>query len=186
MRTMIELEPVPNSAPWQCLCGNGVPASGPYLRLGVRTREGDVWLCGTHQDAVLEANRLMTVRLYEQRVAELRAHVDQEAQRLATETSRLLDIERQYGDAVRAAEQANEQVAAVREEAESLRQSVSDLSREIEAANERASAAERGSVAMTTVSARFDRLESIVEANPGPESPEAKPARRMTVPAEAA
>jgi Fic family protein len=134
-------------------------------------------------------NRMMSLRLYEQRVSELKAHVDTETSRLQAETARLLDVERQHGDAVRAVDEANERAAVAQQDLEGLRQTVADLTRLLEEERARASAAERGSFTVKAISERFDRLEEIVAENAGPAGdavPEAKPSRRKAVAAEVA
>jgi hypothetical protein len=63
-----------------------LPADGPFVRLEGSNRFGDLWLCGHCQEIALSVNRMMSLRLYEQRVSELKAHVDTETSRLQAET----------------------------------------------------------------------------------------------------
>ena len=63
-----EIAATPTGAPFQCLCGAGSPADGPYVRLPILTVAGDAWLCAAHCEVVLSAFRLMSLSLYERRV----------------------------------------------------------------------------------------------------------------------
>jgi hypothetical protein len=183
----VELEATPNTAPFQCAgCERAHPSDGPFVRLPGHNRFGDVWVCGHCQEIVLGANRLMSLRLYEKRVSELKASVDTETAALQAERSRLEDIERREGDAVRAAADALERAGRLQEELGTLRSTVADLERSLSGANERADAAERGSAVMRALEKRYDRLEEIVAENAGPVKPGPKPVARKPVPAEAA
>ncbi len=172
-----ELEATPSSAPFQCLCGAGVPADGPYVRLPVRTVAGDVWLCANHSEVVLESHRLMSLPLYERRVAELRASVDGERDALSADRQRLLDIERRENEAVRErdeaigrADRADEQLSGAQTAVAELERLVRDLTAELEAVK-------RGSFTEKMLAKRFDRLAEIVAENAGPAP---KPARAKT------
>jgi hypothetical protein len=103
-----DIDATPTTAPFMCVCGAGLPGDGPYLRVGPRNQFGDIWLCGAHQEVVLAANRLMSLRLYEQRSAELKASVEAQVESLRAEKERLEGIERREVEAVQLAKAMTE------------------------------------------------------------------------------
>jgi hypothetical protein len=160
----------PETAPFQCVCGNGVPADGPYVRLPVRNRVGDVWLCGSCQEVVLASNRLMSLRLYEERVAHVTAALNEERVGLSAERSRLADIEQRWTDATQEASEATARAEEAAVKVAQAQQTIADLERLVREQSERAEQAERGSFSLQSLEARWDRWDEIVAENAGPES----------------
>lgn len=176
----VEVSAAPTSAPWQCVvCERGAPADGPFVRLPGRISRGEPWLCAVCQEVVLAANRLMSLRLYEARVADLKGHVGREVEALEVEKARLLDVERREGDAARRAAESESRAELAQGELEALRSTVASLERSLAEANERAAAAERGSFVVRAIEERFDRFEEIVAANAGPEKRTRRPAAEV-------
>lgn len=163
----VDVTAVPDTAPFQCVCGRGLPADGEFVRLEARTTFGDVWLCGQCQEHVLAANRLMSLKLYEQRVAELKATVDGETETLHAERERLVDIEAREVAAVQRAAAAEERAELAEASAVQLQQTVADLERLLREQTDRANQAERGSVSVQLVQAHHERMEAIVAENAG-------------------
>ena len=72
---------------------------GPYVRLPVRNQFGEIWLCGAHQEHVLAANRLMSLRLYEERMAELRAEIAPQVKTARDAMARTTELDQQLASA---------------------------------------------------------------------------------------
>jgi hypothetical protein len=163
-----EVAAAPDTAPFQCVCGAGLPGDGPYVRLPVRNQWGDIWLCGIHQEHVLAANRLMSLRLYEERVAQIKATADTQAESLRAEKERLADIERREIDAALQAREATGRAELAEATVASLRQEIATTNAVLIERTAELEAAKRGSITVKSLDARFERLEAIVAENAGP------------------
>jgi len=126
----------------------------------------------------LAAYRLMSLSLYEQRVADLRASVDADRQALAEDRNRLLDIERQWVAATEERDEAAARAGWADEQLGSALTNVAALERELRETVAELEAVKRGSFTERSLDARFERLAAIVAENTGPEPSGTKPRRK--------
>ena len=179
-----EVASVPTEPPFACAsCARMLPADGEYLRLGRnQTGVGYVWLCLSCQEIVLKAHRLMSLKVYEDRVAHDAAILAEKAAGLDAERVRLLGIEEREAAALEQERLAVERAELAEAEVPRLRQSVADLERERRELLVRAEQAEQGNPSVQMWEARRARFEAAVAERVGP-APEAdgaaKPRRRV-------
>ena len=129
---------------------------------------------------------MMSLPLYERRVAELRAKVDADRETLAEDRARLFDIERQWVEATRERDDAVERADRASEELGSARTNVAELERMLRDVTAELEAAKRNSSTEKSLAVRFERLAAIVEENAGPDPSTPKPRVRKNAAVEAA
>jgi hypothetical protein len=110
----------------------------------------------------------MSLRLYEERVAQIKATADTEAESLRAEKERLADIERREIDAVTHAREAAERAELAEATVASLRQEIATTNAVLIERAAELEAAKRGSITVKSLDVHFERIELIVAENAGP------------------